>query len=248
MKRAIIARPPGASDRKPGTGRTRARFVLRSDDLRRPAKPPARPAIRRMGWAANEARSIGDSGQADAAQDADADRDRPCAPRPSTGMAATPRSRRRRCRRSAPARCRCSELERGKGRRYRGAHARKRAYPAKFRRALPGAADQSGCIVIALSAFERTIEPEVAPFDRWIAGDETGNFRRRQARLCPVQRQGQLRGCHERLALHRRQVPRHRHHDYRSRPRPGDRRKRADAIRVQDADAALGHAAGAVHA
>jgi len=45
-------------------------------------------------------------------------------------------------------------------------------YPEKFRQALPGSAINLDAIVIALSAFERTIEPEEAPFDRWIAGDE----------------------------------------------------------------------------
>ncbi len=46
------------------------------------------------------------------------------------------------------------------------------SYPEKFRHALPDAAINLDAIVIALSAFERTIEPEQAPFDRWVAGDE----------------------------------------------------------------------------
>jgi cytochrome c peroxidase len=47
------------------------------------------------------------------------------------------------------------------------------SYVAKFGRAMPGAPVNLDNIVIALAAFERTIEPGVAPFDRWIAGDET---------------------------------------------------------------------------
>jgi cytochrome c peroxidase len=49
---------------------------------------------------------------------------------------------------------------------------RSEAYVAKFARAMPGAPINLDTIVIALAAFERTIEPGVAPFDRWIAGDE----------------------------------------------------------------------------
>jgi cytochrome c peroxidase len=46
------------------------------------------------------------------------------------------------------------------------------AYVAKFNAALPGAPVNIDTIVQAVAAFERTIEPEQAPFDRWIAGDE----------------------------------------------------------------------------
>jgi cytochrome c peroxidase len=46
-------------------------------------------------------------------------------------------------------------------------------YVAAFAKALPGAPINLDNIVIALAAFERTIEPGVAPFDRWVAGDET---------------------------------------------------------------------------
>src|SRR5262245_2991580 len=47
------------------------------------------------------------------------------------------------------------------------------AYVAKFNAALPGAPINIDTIVQAVAAFERTIEPEQAPFDRWVAGDET---------------------------------------------------------------------------
>jgi cytochrome c peroxidase len=45
-------------------------------------------------------------------------------------------------------------------------------YVAKFNAALPGAPINIDTIVQAVAAFERTIEPEQAPFDRWVAGDE----------------------------------------------------------------------------
>ena len=46
------------------------------------------------------------------------------------------------------------------------------AYVAKFNAALPGAPINIDTIVQAVAAFERSIEPEQAPFDRWVAGDE----------------------------------------------------------------------------
>lgn len=46
-------------------------------------------------------------------------------------------------------------------------------YVATFARAMPGAPINLDNVVIAIAAFERTIEPGIAPFDRWIAGDET---------------------------------------------------------------------------
>ena len=45
-------------------------------------------------------------------------------------------------------------------------------YVAKFGIALPGAAIDIDAIAKAIAAYERTIEPGVAPFDRWIEGDE----------------------------------------------------------------------------
>jgi cytochrome c peroxidase len=46
-------------------------------------------------------------------------------------------------------------------------------YVATFDKAMPGAPINLDTIVIALAAFERSIEPGQAPFDRWVAGDET---------------------------------------------------------------------------
>jgi cytochrome c peroxidase len=46
-------------------------------------------------------------------------------------------------------------------------------YVAKFNAAMPGAPITIDTIVTAIAAFERTLEPATAPFDRWIEGDES---------------------------------------------------------------------------
>jgi cytochrome c peroxidase len=46
------------------------------------------------------------------------------------------------------------------------------AYVAKFKAAMPDATINIDTIAQAIAAFERTLEPETAPFDRWIEGDE----------------------------------------------------------------------------
>ncbi len=45
-------------------------------------------------------------------------------------------------------------------------------YVAAFAKAMPYAPINLDNVVIALAAFERSIEPGRAPFDRWVAGDE----------------------------------------------------------------------------
>ena len=45
-------------------------------------------------------------------------------------------------------------------------------YVAKFNAALPGKPIDVDGITQAIAAFERTIEPGLSPFDRWIGGDE----------------------------------------------------------------------------
>jgi cytochrome c peroxidase len=45
-------------------------------------------------------------------------------------------------------------------------------YAARFNAALPGKPIDIDAIAQAVAAFERTVEPGVAPFDRWVAGDE----------------------------------------------------------------------------
>jgi cytochrome c peroxidase len=46
------------------------------------------------------------------------------------------------------------------------------AYVQKFNTALPNAPINIDTIAQAIAAFERTLEPGVAPFDRWIEGDD----------------------------------------------------------------------------
>ena len=46
-------------------------------------------------------------------------------------------------------------------------------YVERFKAALPGAVITLDAIAQAIAAFERTMEPGPAPFDRWIEGDET---------------------------------------------------------------------------
>ena len=47
------------------------------------------------------------------------------------------------------------------------------SYVSKFKAALPGAPINIDTIVQAIAVFEKTIEPGVAPFDRWVEGDDT---------------------------------------------------------------------------
>jgi cytochrome c peroxidase len=46
-------------------------------------------------------------------------------------------------------------------------------YAAKFEKALPGVPINLDSIAQAIAAFERTLEPGTAAFDRWIEGDES---------------------------------------------------------------------------
>jgi cytochrome c peroxidase len=46
------------------------------------------------------------------------------------------------------------------------------SYVAKFDKALPGSPINLDAIATAIAAFERTLEPKPAAFDRWIDGDE----------------------------------------------------------------------------
>jgi cytochrome c peroxidase len=46
-------------------------------------------------------------------------------------------------------------------------------YVSRFRAAIPDAPINLDSMVKAIAAFERTLEPAIAPFDRWIEGDET---------------------------------------------------------------------------
>jgi cytochrome c peroxidase len=46
------------------------------------------------------------------------------------------------------------------------------AYAEAFARTMPGKPVNIDSIAFAIAAYERTIEPGVAPFDRWVGGDE----------------------------------------------------------------------------
>jgi cytochrome c peroxidase len=45
-------------------------------------------------------------------------------------------------------------------------------YAARFNAALPGRPIDLGTVARAVAAFERTLDPGIAPFDRWVAGEE----------------------------------------------------------------------------
>jgi cytochrome c peroxidase len=47
------------------------------------------------------------------------------------------------------------------------------SYAARFKVALPGKPIDLDAVATAVAAFERTIEPGAAPFDRWVAGEES---------------------------------------------------------------------------
>jgi cytochrome c peroxidase len=46
------------------------------------------------------------------------------------------------------------------------------AFVAKFEKAMPGAAISIDTLAKAVADYERALEPGIAPFDRWVAGDE----------------------------------------------------------------------------
>ena len=121
-------------------------------------------------------------------------------------------------------------------------------YVERFKAVLPGAAITMDTIAQAIAAFERTMEPGPAPFDRWIEGDEGAISGYGEARLRAVQPQDHLLCLPHRLALHRRQVSRHRRLPERSRARYRAEGRRGGAIRLQDADFAFGRAARALYA
>jgi cytochrome c peroxidase len=70
------------------------------------------------------------------------------------------------------------------------------AYVAKFKQAMPGAPINLDNVVIALAAFQRTIEPGEAPFDRWIAGDESAISTAAKRGFVVFNEQGNCFACH----------------------------------------------------
>jgi cytochrome c peroxidase len=69
-------------------------------------------------------------------------------------------------------------------------------YVAKFAKAMPGAPINLDSIVIAIAAFERTIEPGQAPFDRWIEGDANAISAAAKRGFVIFNEQGNCAGCH----------------------------------------------------
>ena len=61
-------------------------------------------------------------------------------------------------------------------------------YAPLFEAAYPGEAITPATIAKAIATFERTVVSADAPFDRWVAGDESRDQRRGEARLRAVQR------------------------------------------------------------
>ena len=72
----------------------------------------------------------------------------------------------------------------------------KDTYVAKFKQAMPGQPLNLDTIVIAIAAFERTIEPAPAPFDRWIEGDERAISTAAKRGFVVFNEQGNCFACH----------------------------------------------------
>ena len=247
---AGVSSSAAAADRKPGAGRSRPRSVLRSAALRVGQDRVRSCHFAELGWGVTDARSRNDSGKLTSrksqpligighAGDAPVGWDgrnatleaqaKSSIATGSMSMRETPTPGEGRGDRGADPR-RTRPTSRSSRRRCR---ARRSTSIPSSRRSRPSSGRWS---------------PGIAPFDRWIEGDEQAISECGQARLRAVQRQGQLLCLPRRLALHRRQVPRHRHHDHRSGTRPRGQGRRADAVRLQDADAALRRRAPALHA
>ena len=70
------------------------------------------------------------------------------------------------------------------------------AYVAKFRAALPGVVINIDSIAAAIAAFERTLEPGPAPFDRWIEGDEQAISEEAKRGFAVFNGKGNCFACH----------------------------------------------------
>ena len=114
--------------------------------------------------------------------------------------------------------------------------------------AMPGAPINLDNVVIALAAFQRTIEPGEAPFDRWIAGDEAAIPDAAKRGFVLFHTEAACSGCQcgWRFTDDRFHDVGTTTTDQRTRARTEERPE--DAIRVQDADAAIGRIARALSA
>lgn len=70
------------------------------------------------------------------------------------------------------------------------------AYVAKFAAALPGAPINMDSIAKAVAAFQRTLEPGIAPFDRWIEGKEDAISAAAKNGFVLFNGKGNCSGCH----------------------------------------------------
>src|SRR5713101_2893522 len=77
-------------------------------------------------------------------------------------------------------------------------------YVAKFNAALPGKPINIDTLVQAVAAFERTIEPGLAPFDRWVAGDEAAIPEPAKRGFTLFTGKAACFGCQQWLEIHRR--------------------------------------------
>ena len=121
-------------------------------------------------------------------------------------------------------------------------------YVSVFRAALPGAPINLDSMARAIAAFQRTLEPGIAPFDRWIDGDEDAIPQSAKRGFVLFNRDANCFACHGGWRL-----TDDKFHDIgttttRSRPRPRTEERRGYAVRVQDADPARRRVASSVHA
>ena len=86
-------------------------------------------------------------------------------------------------------------------------------YMAKFNAALPGEPITIDAMAKAIAAYERAIEPGIAPFDRWIDGDEGAISESAKRGFVLFNGKSRMLPLPQRLAVYQRQLPRHRHHD-----------------------------------
>ena len=113
-------------------------------------------------------------------------------------------------------------------------------YVAKFNAALPGTPIDIDFIAKAIAAYERAIEPGIAPFDRWIEGDESTISELAKRGFVLFNGKGECFLCHSGWRFTNDSF-----HDIGTTTTDNGRGRqlqteRADAIRLQDPDPAFG--------
>ena len=117
-----------------------------------------------------------------------------------------------------------------------------------FAAAYPGEGITTDTISKALATFERGVVSGEAPFDRWVAGDERAVSAAAKRGFQLFEGKARLRDLPQRLALHGRQLLRHRRGRRRPRPRRAGRGHRGAPVRVPHAGAAQHRAPRALRA